>query len=182
MPRDNFDALEQAVVQASRSNTWTTAVLEWEVVGLEEDAEGEGVCVCGHPELVKLFTIENRRNGAILHLIGSVCVNHFGREDLDRDINVLRSHLALRTAVRQGKAIDLTSEFFTRAMLEDLYEQSAFGPDQYNGGDGENDVDFLLKMFNKRDKTAITRAQRWKIRFLLRDKVVPFIEGDPRLR
>lgn len=182
MASHKFNTLARAVLDGSQASDWTEAVHEWVVVDLDEDPAATSSCVCGHPELRYLFTIRNEHTQSVLFPIGSSCINHFEREDLDRQINVLGDLLRLRKVIQAGDHIELTSKLFTRAMLEDLYEHSAFTPDQYNGGDGERDVDFLLKMFNKRDKTAITRKQHYKIQALLQTKVIPFVSNDPRLK
>ncbi|MFF2772842.1 hypothetical protein ACFVUP_37665, partial [Streptomyces bacillaris] len=129
-----------------------------------------------------LFTIRNRHNGAVLEPIGSTCVNHFEREDLDRDVSILPRLLAMRTALREGKAITLTTEFFSRALLEYLEDGGAFTPDQWNTADGHEDYWFLLDMFNKRKKEDITSRQRYKIRMLIERKVLPFVDTDQRLQ
>jgi hypothetical protein len=182
MTIDSFDTLVRAVVAASESRDWQKAVGEWEVIELEEDPAGEGVCVCGQTNLVKLFTIKNRLNGSTLYPIGSVCVNKFEQEVLDRQVDLFSALIGLRSAIREGKDVTLTSEFFTRAMLEYFLFNDAFLPDQWNGNDGENDYEFLLKMFNKRDKDAITDPQQRKIYMLLNRKIVPFVLSDPRLK
>lgn len=177
-----FDELVRVVVDSSVSSAWSTAVGEWTVVELEDDPARGGVCVCGKTGLAKLFTISNERNGSFLHPIGSVCVNQFGRTDLDRQVDLLTGLLALRNAIHARQYITLTSEYFSRAMLEYLYSEGAFTPDRWNNGDGEYDYEFLRKMFNKRDKDAISSAQVRKINALLRNKVFPFVLADERLR
>ena len=178
----NFATLARAVVRSSVSKAWSAAVTEWEVVALEEDLDALGVCVCGQTGLVKLFTIRNKRNDSVLFPIGSVCVNQFGRKDLDQQITVFSDLLTLRSAVIAGERVTLTAQFFSRAVLEWFYAQGVFTPDHWNRGDGANDYDFLLKMFNKRDKDSISRAQRQKLSLLLRQKVFPFIQADDRLK
>lgn len=182
MTTESFRTLVRAVVASSASDTWATAVGEWTVVELEEDPSGEGECVCGQTHLVKLFTIRNKHNGATLYPIGSKCVQLFGRSDLDRQISLLSGLLGLRSAIQERQDITLTSRYFTRAMLEDLYSEGAFVPDQWNGNDGWNDYDFLLQMFNKRDKDAISTKQQRKIAVLLNKKIFPFVLADERLR
>jgi hypothetical protein len=66
-----FQALVRAVIDSSVANDWGTAVTEWEVTDVDEDPDGRGICVCGQPNLVQLFTIENQRNRAVLQPIGS---------------------------------------------------------------------------------------------------------------
>lgn len=182
MTTESFDELVRVVIASSVSDKWESAVREWAVTELEEDPAANGVCVCGQTGLVKLFTIANESNGTSLRPIGSVCVNQFGLQDLNRQITLFTDLLKLRTCIREHENITLTSGYFSRAILEYLYVEGAFHPDQWNNGDGENDYTFLLKMFNKRDKEAISPKQGWKIVALLRDKVLPFVLADERLR
>lgn len=44
-----------------------------------------------------------------------------------------------------------------------------------------NDYEFLVKMFNKRNKDAITKPQQSKIYMLLKNKVLPFVQTHDRL-
>lgn len=182
MSVDSFESLVRAVVASSRSNVWAVAVDEWQIVDLQEDSSGTGVCVCGQQNLVKLFTIRNELNGSDLFPIGSVCVNKFGRADLDRNVDLLTGLHTLRKAIVERRDTPLTSEYFSRAMLEDFFFRDVFTPDQWNHDDGENDYNFLVKMFNKRDKDSITTGQHNKIYMLLQHKVFPFVLTDDRLR
>jgi hypothetical protein len=182
MTVDSFSTLVQAVLESSNSSLWRVAVSEWEVVDLEEEPEGTGVCVCGQTNLVKLFTIRNRLNGSNLFPIGSVCVNKFERDDLNRQVELLSDLHSLRKTLVAGDDIELTVDYFSRAMLEYFWHRGVFTPDQWNYGDGENDYDFLVKMFNKRNKDSITVPQHKKIYMLLQRKVVPFVLADERLR
>ena len=182
MSTDSLETLRRVVVAASDSTSWSSAVQEWVVTDLQEHPSGDGVCVCGQLHLVKLFTITNTVTSATLFPIGSVCVNQFGREDLDSDMRLLTDFLRLRTAIDTGARIRLTLDFFTRNMLEDLWYRDVFTPDQWNGGDGDNDYEFLRDMFNKRDKASITIGQRKKITALLLKKVIPAVRADERLR
>ncbi|MEU2201647.1 hypothetical protein [Isoptericola sp. NPDC019482] len=181
MTTSSFEALADAVVAASDADRWDQAVLEWQVVSVARDPHADGVCVCGQTRLVSLFTIENTRNGEMLFPIGSSCVNQFGRADLDRQVDLWERLLALRQAIDARQPIRLTTEYFSRAMLDHLYESGAFPPDEWNGGDGWKDYDFLLKMFNKRDKAAITDGQQRKIYMLLTRKVIPFVRSYDQL-
>lgn len=174
MAHGYFEKLQQEVLVSSVSGVWSSAVLEWTVTDLEEDPAGQGECICGHPNLVQMFTIKNAINGAVLYPIGNVCVNKFGREDLNREVNLFSELQTLRKAIHSGP-VTMTSKYFSRALLDHLYERGVFTPDQYNNGNGKDDYIFLLKMFNKRNKDAITAPQRWKINAILRSKIVPFV-------
>ncbi|MCI1017359.1 hypothetical protein HWD99_01840 [Microbacterium sp. C5A9] len=177
----NFQVLRHAVIDASVADRWKTALLEWEVISVEEHPTSEGECVCGQTNLLWMYTIANDANGRTLFPIGSTCVNHFGRTDLNRQITVFRKLLLVRDAAKSGSPITMDTNFFSRAALSFLYEEGVFTPDAYNFGDGWNDYDFLLKMFGVRDKDAITSKQRWKIRKLIDLKITPFVLTDSRL-
>ena len=64
---------------------------------------------------------------------------------------------------------------YTQARYE-LYEEDAFVPNQYNRFDGFNDYQFMLDMFNKRDKSTITRLQHRKIRGIIVGSIRPYLE------
>lgn len=181
MSTASFTALVRAVVSDSVANDWDTARAEWDVTAVDEDPRSDGICVCGQLGLAILYTITNRRNGAALYPIGSTCVNQFARTELNTQVATLSGLLKLREAIRAGRRIELTSEFFTRAMLEYLYDEGAFTADDYNKGKTERDFEFLLDMFNKRNKDNITAGQKKMIRGLLWYKVRPFILAHDKL-
>lgn len=181
MTSDSFKTLTREVVSASEADNFVDAVLEWNVVELEEHPTGEGECVCGQQNLVKMFTIKNQFNGTDLFPIGSQCVNHFGRADLDLQVTVFSDLFSLRKSILAGDRITLTSEHFSRAMLQWLLDEGAFTADQYNGFDGEKDYRFLIDMFNKRNKDSLSRKQEGWIYNLLKHKVVPFVRDHEAL-
>lgn len=178
MTTESFHRLTRAVIAASVANEWSAAVMEWDVTELEEDPTGSGECVCGQRELVLLFTITNKHNGAQLHPIGSTCVQKFGRTDLNRQVTLYSDLFRLRAAILDNKHIALTSDYFSRAMIEYLNDEGAFTPDQW---DADGGYAFILDMFNKRKKDEITRPQRAKITVLLNRKVIPFVLADESL-
>nr|BFF10426.1 hypothetical protein GCM10025699_17290 [Microbacterium flavescens] len=49
MVADSFEVLSRRLISASVSKDLGSAIAEWEVVALEEDSSGDGVCVCGRP-------------------------------------------------------------------------------------------------------------------------------------
>jgi hypothetical protein len=181
MTADSFETLKRVVESESVAGAFFNAVLEWDVVELEEHPTADGVCVCGQQNLVKMFTIRNHSNGAELFPIGSHCVNHFGREDLNLQVTVFSDLLSLRKSILAGERIMLTSEHFSRAVLKWLFDEGAFPADQWNGYDGENDYLFLIDMFNKRHKDALSRKQEGKIYQMLKWKVIPFVRDHKAL-
>ena len=166
--------LLKIVIDASEANVWDEAVEEWTILDCEEDESCSSFCLCGKENLRYLFTIQNMYNGNILFPIGSSCINKFGRSDLNNETSVYEDMFKLLHAVKERRFISLSSDLFSRKLLKYLYDEGAFD-NEYNGFDGENDYEFLLKMFNKRDKDAITYKQEAKIRAIIVSSIKPFL-------
>lgn len=179
MVTHNFETLRRAVIAASVANGWAQAVVEWQVVGVEKDPSGSGVCVCGKTELVYLYTIHNRDTGLELFPIGSSCVNLFEVEELTVTVGVLRGLFELRAAFMAGKDVTLTVDFFSRATLADLWQSGAFPPNKYNRYNGDNDYKFLLDLFNQRHE--FTEREERKVWVLLNRTIKTFVINDERL-
>ena len=78
-------------------------------------------------------------------------------------------------SVVEGECLPLLPELFSRKLLGWLYEQGAFDT-AYNRYDGEEDYEFMLTMFNKRNKDLITPKQHKKIKGILLNSIRPFLE------
>lgn len=128
-----------------------------------------------------MYTIRNQHTGEPLKYIGSRCVEHFKRDDLNLQVSFFRSLFELRKKILARDRILLLPEFFSRETLKWLYEEGAFPGTQYNGDDGANDYEFLRDMFNKRNKDEITPKQQNRIRGLLYYTLTPFVRDHPSL-
>ena len=170
-----YNNMIRRVLEASRSDCWEEAVYEWDIVDYEEDDDCESVCICGKQGIRYLYTIRNKETGKQLYPIGSSCIKRFEREDMDEEIAVLEGMFKLYRALRNREKIELSTEYFTKRLLRALYDEGAFQDNQYNRFDGWNDYDFMLKMFNKRDKTLITEPQHRKIGGLIAYSIKPFL-------
>lgn len=179
MSSHNFEALRSAVVSASTSNRWAEAVDEWQVESVEKASNSEGTCVCGKTNLVYLYTIYNPATDVTLFPIGSSCINLFEVADLKTTVSVLRGLFDLRAAFESGGRVTLDTEFFSRALLADLWQSGAFPASDYNNSNGENDYKFLLNMFNQRHEFTIRESR--KIWTLINCVIKPFVKSDPRL-
>ncbi len=179
MSTHNFEILRRAVIDTSLSNRWAQAVNEWQVVGVEEDSDSAGVCVCGKTGLVYLYTIYNRQTQRTLSPIGSSCVNLFEVEELDLTVSVLRRLFELRARFAAGMAVELTSKYFSRAVLADLWQQGAFPSNEFNRSNGDNDYRFLLDLFNQRHEITANEAR--KVWVLLNRTIKDFVMHDNRL-
>lgn len=172
MERNNFEILKERVLELSDSDIWKIAVTEWEITDCEEDETCSSQCVCSQTNLKYLFTIHNLQNNNNLKYIGSTCIKRFGREDLSNETDVIEKLFALRHAIEQNKYIELNSNFFSRKLLEYLYNKGAFIETKYNNFNGENDYLFILDMFNKR---KWTENQIKKIRAIILNSIKPYL-------
>lgn len=172
-----YDNLIKNVIDNSTGKTWNDAVKEWEIYDCEEDESACSSCICGKESIRYLYTIKNIVNSNLLYPIGSSCIKKFERDDFKEEISVRESMFKLLHAIKENEYISLTSDLFSRKVLKALLEQGAFKASQYNGFDGENDYQFLLDMFNKRNKDSITGAQHRKIRAILVSSIKPYLIG-----
>lgn len=170
-----FNNLIATVINASESNEWQDAVDEWEIYDCEEDEDCCSTCICGKENIRYLYTIKNIYNGKMLFPIGSSCINKFGRRDLRDETILIEEQFRLLHAVESNRYLSLSTEFFSRKLLRWLYEEGAFDT-SYNQFDGTEDYEFMLKMFNKRDKDAITTKQDRKIKAIIMNSIKPFLQ------
>ena len=151
MASSYYQNLIKRVLEASTTDNWEIAVREWDI------------------------TIRNRETGRSLYPIGSSCIEKFERDDLDYEVDVQMDMYRLAHAMERGERIELTSKYFSKKLLYALYEEGAFAPNKYNRYDGTNDYQFMLDMFNKRNKSEITEQQHRKIRGLIAYSIKPFL-------
>ncbi|EGO6639884.1 transcriptional regulator [Enterococcus faecalis] len=160
------ERLLKQVMDNSEATDWDNAVLEWDITAWDEDDELKTSCLCGKENLRYLFTITNRENGNELEPIGSQCIKKFEREDLNEETAIFEKLFKLQAALSSNKYIGLSSDFFSRKLLDYFYEQNVFN---------YNDLVFLKKMFNKRDKSKITSNQQKKINFHIIGQIIPYL-------
>lgn len=168
--------LTAKVIERSESKYWKDAVTEWKIDDCEEDESCSSECICGKENIKYLYTIRNILNGNTLFPIGSSCIKKFNRTDMNEEISLRESTFKLLHAVEDNKYLSLSTELFSRKLLKWLYEQGAFDT-PYNRYDGEEDYDFMLEMFNKRNKSAITVKQDKKIKAILLNSIKPFLQS-----
>lgn len=167
--------LIKQVVDNSEASAWEEAIFEWEVFDCEEDESLIASCICGKENLRYLFTIRNIENGNLLYPIGSSCIKKFERDDLNQDASIKEQLFKLLHAIEKNEYITLSSEYFSRKLLGYLYDEGVFQANSYNRYNPEVDFEFLLKIFNKRDKDSITPAQERKIIAIIMGSIRPFL-------
>ena len=142
-----------AVIEASVADTWTEAVIEWDVDGMAEDDSGLYSCLCGQQGLRYVYTIRNVENGRSLTPIGSECIRKFGRGAMVDDANRLRLLAEMRALAASGRPLDLKRDL-TRARLRALHDGGLLDDWAYR---------FLLDLFNKRATTELSEKQvEWR--------------------
>lgn len=168
--------LVNSVINNSIADNWEDAVQEWDILDCFEDELREESCACGKENLYYLFTIKKRYNGKTLFPIGSSCIHKFGREDLSEQADIEEKMFRLYHAVESGTYLKLDSDFFSRKVLRHLYEEGAFD-NSHNGYNGQCDYEFMLKMFNKRNKQDITLRQQSKIKAIIVSSIRPYLRN-----
>lgn len=177
-----YNILIEIVLDLSDSKEWEVAVNEWKIDKCEEDDNLETSCVCGKENLRYLFTIVNSQNGNTLYPIGSSCIKKFDRHDLNDVTTIYEKLFILFRAIENNEFIKLSPEFFSRKVIKYLYEEGAFLPSSYNNNHPETDYEFLLKMFNKKNKDAITQNQGKKIRAIIISSIKPYLVNKLKSR
>ena len=170
--------LIKTVIDNSRGHTWEEAVCEWEITDCVEDDSRSKSCICGKEELRYLYEIHNVVTDRYLYPIGSSCIRKFEREDLQEKTSVAEGMFKLLHAVEKNAYLELSSELFSRKLLRALYERGAFEENRYNDYDASVDYEFMLKIFNTRDKSRITPLQDKKVKAILLNSIKPFLQKE----
>jgi hypothetical protein len=176
MARGNrhYDNLVKTVLEHSESSDWYSAVNEWSIVNVEEDDSMMESCICGKENLRYLFSIKNINNGNVLFPIGSSCIRKFGRSELNEEVVVKEQLFKLLHTIEDSRFLILSAEFFSRKLIQFLYEKGAFRPTVYNHYNPSEDYQFILDMFNK--KTALTTSQDRKVAAIILNSIKPFLQ------
>ena len=176
-----LENLVKTVIDSSLANNWQDAVMEWDIIDCEEDESLSESCICSKEELRYLYTIQNVYNGNILFPIGSSCIKKFNRSELIDIIKEKEELFELYRAIRTNKYITLDSMYFTRRALKVLYNNGAFDT-SFNGYNGWHDYQFMLEMFNKKNKSSITKNQQSKINAIILNGIKPYLVSNLKVR
>lgn len=145
-----FKNLIKVVVDNSESKDWKSAVDEWKIIDVVEDEKLEESCICGKEHLRYLFTIKNEENGRKLYPIGRLCIKKFERKELKDEVNIKEQLFKLLHAVEDNEFLQLSSEYFSRKLLDYLYEAGAFKATQWNDNDPKKTINFYVICLTKR--------------------------------
>lgn len=168
--------LHEMVIALSEADTWYEAAAEWSVVNRVDMDQPTYTCLCNQQGLRYIHTIRNMENGAQIEPVGSECIHKFGdAADLQTELDVFALLSRTRSELLRGGEIHMDTEFFSRKALAYMYEDGAFPPSRYNGGDPHSDYEYMLMIFNKRDPSLLSDPQFRKYDALMDQAVVPYL-------
>ena len=170
--------LKEVIIANSVSDKWEEAVLEWQPIDLEYDPNVDGTCVCGHPNLFFLYRIRNELNGKELFPIGSSCIQRFERKELTAKIVSFESVISIYKAMMNWEPIEFTSKYFSRGLIDHMYEREAFKPTAFNDFNPKNDYVFSKKFFNKHNKSTIPSWDWIRMDAIMKHCILPFIKRE----
>lgn len=91
--------LPTRIIELSRADSWSVAVKEWELSGIEILEPGESdECLCGHTPIRELCHITNRINGNTA-IVGNHCIIKFQKEN--PDLEIFKSALLIHNAAKK---------------------------------------------------------------------------------
>ena len=145
-------SLHDAVLQASKANTWDQATKEWNEVSLIFNGIGRSNCVCGNA-IKYAYELFNGVTGQRLFPIGSDCVRHFHRISLDQQLEeeekLLRKVENLTRKAQKKEKIKVTKSDFDERLLKWFWEKGVFKANRGNQFAPERDDQLYLVKLGK---------------------------------
>ena len=173
-------SLHDAVLQASKADTWDQATKECNEVSLIFNGIGRSNCVCGNA-IKYAYELFNGVTGQRLFPIGSDCVRHFHRLTLDQQLEeeekLLRKVENLtRKAQKKGK-IKVTKSDFDEKLLKWFWERGVFKANRGNQFAPEKDYQIFLEVFQGRSWTKAEPKKKARLEEVLEKCIKPFLLG-----
>ena len=180
MPLPVRKSLHDAVLQASKADTWEKAAKEWNEVSLIFNGIGRSNCVCGNA-IKYTYELFNGVTGQRLFPIGSDCVRHFHRLTLDQQLEeeekLLRKVENLtRKAQKKGK-VKATKSDFDERLLKWFWEKGVFKANRGNQFAPERDYQLFLEVFQGGSWTKAEPKKKARMEEVLEKCIKPFLLG-----
>ena len=160
-------SLHDAVLQASKSDTWEQATKEWNEVSLIFNGIGRSNCVCGNA-IKYAYELFNGVTGQRLFPIGSDCVRHFHRLSLDQQLEeeekLLRKVENLTRKAQKKEKIKVNKSDFDERLLKWLCER---------------DYQLFLEVFQGGSWTKAEPKKKARMEEVLEKCIKPFLLGKP---
>ena len=167
MPLPVRKSLHDAVLQASKADTWDQATKEWNEVSLIFNGIGRSNCVCGNA-IKYTYELFNGVTGQRLFPIGSDCVRHFHRISLDQQLEeeerLLRKVENLTRKAQKKEKININKSDFDEKLLKWFWEKGIFKANRGNQFAPERDYQIFLEVFQGGSWTKAEPKRRlvWK--------------------
>ncbi|VTE82617.1 Uncharacterised protein [Streptococcus pneumoniae] len=173
-------SLHDAVLQASKADTWEQATKEWNEVSLIFNGIGRSNCVCGNA-IKYAYELFNGVTGQRLFPIGSDCVRHFHRLSLDQQLEeeekLLRKVENLTRKAQKKEKIKVNKSDFDERLLKWLWEKGVFKPNRGNQFAPERDCQLFLEVFQGGSWTKAEPKKKARMEEVLEKCIKPFLLG-----
>ena len=173
-------SLHDAVLQASKADTWDQATKEWNEVSLIFNGIGRSNCICGNA-IKYAYELFNNVTGQRLFPIGSDCVRHFHRLSLDQQLEeeekLLRKLENLTRKVNKKEKIKVNKSDFDERLLKWFWEKGVFKANRGNQFAPEKDYQLFLEVFQGGSWTKAEPKKKARLEEVLEKCIKPFLLG-----
>ena len=180
MPLPVRKSLHDAVLQASKADTWDQATKEWNEVSLIFNGIGRSNCICGNA-IKYAYELFNNVTGQRLFPIGSDCVRHFHRLSLDQQLEeeekLLRKLENLTRKVKKKEKIKINKVDFDERLLKWFWYKGVFKANRGNQFAPEKDYQLFLEVFQGGSWTKADPKKKARLEEVLEKCIKPFLLG-----
>ncbi|MCY7096985.1 hypothetical protein MK409_02720 [Streptococcus oralis] len=173
-------SLHDAVLQASKADTWDQATKEWNEVSLIFNGIGRSNCICGNA-IKYAYELFNNVTGQRLFPIGSDCVRHFHRLSLDQQLEeeekLLRKLENLTRKVKKKEKIKVNKSDFDERLLKWFWDKGVFKSNLGNQFAPEKDYQLFLEVFQGGSWTKADTKKKARLEEVLEKCIKPFLLG-----
>ena len=180
MPLPVRKSLHDAVLQASKADTWDQATKEWNEVSLIFNGIGRSNCICGNT-IKYAYELFNNVTGQRLFPIGSDCVRHFQLISLDQQLEeeekLLRKLENMTGKVKKKEKIKVNKSDFDERLLKWFWEKGVFKANRGNQFAPEKDYQLFLEVFQGGSWTKAEPKKKARLEEVLEKCIKPFLLG-----
>ena len=180
MPLPVRKSLHDAVLHASKADTWDQATKEWNEVSLIFNGIGRSNCICGNA-IKYAYELFNNATGQRLFPIGSDCVRHFHRISLDQQLEeeekLLRKLENLTRKVKKKEKIKINKVDFDERLLKWFWDKGVFKANRGNQFAPEKDYQLFLEVFQGGSWTKADPKKKARLEEVLEKCIKPFLLG-----
>lgn len=173
-------SLHDAVLQASKADTWDQAIKEWNEVSLIFNGIGRSNCICGNA-IKYSYELFNTVTGQRLFPIGSDCVRHFHRLTLDQQLEeeerLLRKVENLTKKAQKKEKIKVNKSDFDERLLKWFWDKGVFKANRGNQFAPEKDYQLFLEVFQGGSWTKADPKKKARLEEVLEKCIKPFLLG-----